>query len=184
MSEGRTRRESLAWRLWQRLPLLVVLVVLWMLLWGEISLLAVTSGIAVAVIVTTVFYLPPVELSGRFNPFRLLLFIVRFAGDVVTGSILVAASAFAPRPIRRNAIIGVKLRTTSDFVMTMTATTVSLVPGTLVIEIDRARAILYLHSVGIADEEGVERVRRSALATEARIVRAIGSASDLAKVRR
>jgi multicomponent Na+:H+ antiporter subunit E len=86
--------------------------------------------------------------------------------------------------VRHNAIIGVPLRTTSDFVMTMTATAVSLVPGTLVIEIDRARAVLYLHSIAVDDERGIERVRRAVLATEARIVRAIGSAADLAKVRR
>lgn len=180
----RSPRRSLGWRLWQRLPLLVVLVALWMLLWGDISLLSALSGIVVALIVTSVFYLPPVELSGRFNPFRLVVFLVRFAADVVAGSVLVAVRTVLPRPIRHNAILGVPLRTTSDFVMTMTATTMSLIPGTLVIEIDRDRAVLFLHVIVVHDEQGIEQVHRTVLATEARIVRIAGSASDLAKVTR
>jgi multicomponent Na+:H+ antiporter subunit E len=51
----------------RQLPLLVGLVVLWMFLWNQLTVLSFVTGVLVALLVTRVFFLPPVELSGRFN---------------------------------------------------------------------------------------------------------------------
>lgn len=176
-------RASRRARIWQQVPLLIGLVLLWMLLWGEISWLSLLSGVGIALFVTRVFYLPPVELSGRFNPFWALVLALRFAGQVVAASVSVAALAFRPGKLPPNAIIEVPLRTRSDFVMSIVAIIVSLVPGTLVLEIDRHRALLFLHVLAAGNAEGTERARRSALATEAAVVRAIGSRAELEKCR-
>ncbi len=178
MTEPRRIRQ----RVVQQLPLLVGLVILWMLLWGEFSWRSSLSGILVAVLVTRVFYLPPVELSGRVNVFWLLVFLVRFAGELVVSSVLVAAQVFRPGRMPLNAIIEVPLRTESDFVMSLTAITISLMPGTLVLEIDRERSLLFLHVLAAGDEAGLEKARRSALAIEASVIRAVGSRDDLARV--
>jgi Multisubunit Na+/H+ antiporter, MnhE subunit len=177
-------KKSMRARFVQQLPLLVGLVLLWMLLWGDISWISVLSGILVAVLVTRVFYLPPVELTGRLNLFWAFIFAVRFAWDLVKSSVTVAALAFRPGRLPLNAIIEVPLRTRSDFVITLTAITISLVPGTLVLEIDRDRALLFLHVIAAGDERGVERARRSALSIETAIIRAVGSRADLKKVLR
>lgn len=176
-------RTTRRWRFWQQVPLLIALVVLWMLLWGEVTLLSALSGVAVAIGVTRVFYLPPVELSGRIHIGWTIVFIARFARDVVVSSVVVAAHAFRPRSLPQNAIIQVQLRTRSDFVMSVIAIVVSLVPGTLVLEIDRERAILFLHILGAGDMATVERNRRAALALERLVVRAIGSRADLERIR-
>lgn len=176
-------RQHIRVRLWQQLPLLVALVVLWMLLWGTISWISVLSGILVAIVVTRVFYLPPVELSGRFNPFWFLVFLGRFLFDVVVASFTVAGQAFRPRGVRSNAVIAVDLVTVSDFITTLTALAVSLVPGSLVIEVDRDRSILYLHSLGVDDREGVEQIRHKVLGVERAIVRAVGSRADVERTR-
>ena len=76
------------------------------------------------------------------------------------------------------------LRTRSDFVLSVTAIVISLVPGTLVLEIDRERSLLFLHVLAAGDAAGVEKARRSALAIEASVIRAIGSRADLERVRR
>ena len=170
-------------RAWQHLPLIVGLVVLWMLLWGEISWLSGLSGIVIAVGVTRVFYLPAVVLSGRFHPGWAVVFVLRFAGAVVASSVLVSAQAFRPGRLPANAIIEVPLRTRSDFVMSVTAIAISLVPGTLVLEIDRERGLLFLHVLAAGDADGVEKARRDALRLEASIIRAIGSRDDVAAVR-
>lgn len=182
MSDGSTRTAR-RWRIWQQMPLLVGLVLLWMLLWGEITWLSGISGALVALLVTRMFYLPPVELSGRFNLFWALVLALRFAGDVVVSSVSVAALAFRPGKLPPNAIIEVQLRTHSDFVMSIAAIVISLVPGTLVLEIDRHRALLFLHVLAAGDEEGIEKARRSALAIEAAVVRAIGSRADVERCR-
>jgi multicomponent Na+:H+ antiporter subunit E len=183
-SEPRTEtKKSMGKRVLQQIPLLVGLILLWMLLWGEISWLSAFSGLLVAVGVTRIFYLPPVELSGRFNILWFAVFVLRFALDLVVSSVTVAAQAFRPGKLPLNAIIEVPLRTRSDFVLSVTATVISLVPGTLVLEIDRERSLLFLHLLAAGDEEGVEKGRRSALAIEASVIRALGSRDDLERVR-
>jgi multicomponent Na+:H+ antiporter subunit E len=179
MSTTRQERQSIRWVLWQQLPLLIVLVVLWMLLWGTISWISFLSGLVVAVVVTRVFYLPPVELSGRFNPFWFVVFLARFFFDVVVASFLVASQAFRPRGVRSNAVIAVDLVTRSDFIITLTAIAISLIPGSLVVEVDRERSILYLHAIGVEDKPEAEKVRQKVLSVERAIIRAVGSRADV-----
>ena len=50
----RTSAQRVRWRLWQQLPLLVALVVLWMLLWGTVSAISLISGILVALLIVVV----------------------------------------------------------------------------------------------------------------------------------
>lgn len=168
---------------WRDLPLLIALVALWMLLWGTISWLSLASGILVALVVTRVFLLPPVELSGRFNVGWLLVFLARFVVDLVVASAQVAWQAFRPSGVRHSAVVSVELFTRSDFIMTLTAIAVSLVPGSLVIEVDRDRGLLYLHALATDDAAAVARVRRQVLAVERSLVRAIGSRVDLERMR-
>jgi len=170
-------------RLWQQLPLLVVLVVLWMLLWGNLSLLNLVTGAILAVLVTRVFYLPPIDLSGRLNPWWLLVLALDFARQLFTASFQVAAQAFYRRPGATNAVIGVQLATRSDLMMTLTAIAISLIPGSLVVEADREKSILYLHVFNTPDLEAVESARSKVLHTEMQIVRALGSRDDLERVR-
>lgn len=171
------------WRIWQQLPLLVALVVLWMLLWGTVSWISVFSGIAVAIAVTRFFYLPPVELSGRFNPFWFLVFLGHFAWDLVRGSAEVAWLAFRPMAVPRSAVIAVDLVTVSDFITTLTAITISLIPGSLVLEVDRDRSILYLHVIDTENDDDLDRVRAKVLSVERALVRAIGSRDDVERTR-
>ncbi|NYF11460.1 multicomponent Na+:H+ antiporter subunit E [Leifsonia sp. AK011] len=168
----------------QQIPLLVALVVLWMLLWGTISWISVLSGVIVAIAVTRFFYLPPVELSGRFNPFWLLVFLARFLWDVVRASFQVAWLSFRPRGVQSNAVIAVDLVTVSDFITTLTAITISLIPGSLVIEVDRDRSILYLHVMSVDDDESLNKVREKVLSVERALVRAVGSKDDVERTAR
>ncbi len=181
MSNREQRREDRRHGLLQ-LPLLIVLVVLWMLLWGSVSWLNLVTGILLAVAVSYFFYLPPVEFSGRFNVFWFLVFVARFAAELVLGSFQVAFQALSRRGVQRNAVLAIRLRTNSDFIMTLTATTLSLVPGSLVIEADRLRHVLYVHVLNAFTTEDVELLRSRALGVERRLVRALGSREDVKRV--
>jgi len=180
-TEPITKRE-LRWRIWQQLPLLVVLVLLWMMLWGSLTPLTIVTGVIVAVGVTRAFYLPPVELSGRFNPLWFVVFLARFLLELVKASFQVAWRALSPTPIGRSSVVAVQLLTRSDFIMTLTAIAVSLIPGSIVIEVDRAGGVLYLHAIGAAEREKIDKVRDDVLDIEVLIVRALGSADDLRSI--
>lgn len=163
---------------WRQLPLLVALVALWIFLWDHVDVLTVTTGILLAVAVTRALYLPPVLLSGRFNPWRALLLGLRMMFDVVVASIQVATKAVWPTWQPMNAIIDVQLLTRSDLVTTLVAEAISVVPGTVVVDIDRERGLLYCHELGARDQDDIDRARARVLRTEERIVLAIGTRSQ------
>ncbi|MGH7293200.1 MAG: Na+/H+ antiporter subunit E, partial [Myxococcota bacterium] len=111
-----------------------------------------------------------------------LVFVLTFLGAVVRGSLTVAWQVLDFRRQPGAAIIAVRLRIDDDLIMTHTAVTASLIPGSLIVDADRDRRILYLHVIGVRDEADVEAQRESVLAWERRIVRAVGSRAQLALV--
>ena len=182
MTDAPITKKELRWRIWQQLPLLVVLVLLWMMLWGSLTPLTIVTGILVAIGVTRAFYLPPVELSGRFNPLWFIVFLARFLLELVKASFQVAWRALSPKPIGRSSVVAVQLLTRSDFITTLAAIVVSLIPGSIVIEVDRAGGVLYLHAIGAAEPEQIDKVRSDVLAIEVLLVRALGSTDDLRSI--
>ncbi|QEW01683.1 Na+/H+ antiporter subunit E [Microbacterium lushaniae] len=168
--------------LWRQLPFFVWLIALWMLLWGQFTVVSFLTGLVAAIAVTRVFRLPPVQLSGRLNFWYGLVFVVTFLTDVVRGSLIVAAQVLDFRRQPGAAIIAVPLRTDDDLIMTHVGVTASLIPGSLIVEADRDRRILYLHVIGVRSDADVEKQRAAVLLFERRIVRAVGSRAQLAQV--
>ena len=165
-----------------QIPLLVVLIVLWMLLWGSVSWLNLVTGLVMGLAVMRVFYLPPVLLSGRFNVLWAIVFVATFLYDVVRGSIQVAFLAIRPGRRPSSAVIAVPLHSKSELIMLLVSINISLVPGSLVVEADRYGATLYVHALAMEGDADLERARRTVLLAERRIVRVLGSKEDLAAV--
>jgi multicomponent Na+:H+ antiporter subunit E len=157
-----------------QLPFLAWLVVLWMLLWAQFTVLSFLTGLVVAIFVTRVFRLPTVELSGRINIGYAALFVVQFLFAVLSGAVSVTLQVFDFRRQPGTAIIAVPLRYADDLVMTHDAVVSSLIPGSLVVETDRDRRILYLHVIGVRNHADVEKQRAGVLRWERRVVRALG----------
>ncbi|MDG4829713.1 Na+/H+ antiporter subunit E [Solwaraspora sp. WMMD1047] len=155
------------------------LVLVWNLLWGEFSIGNLIGGAAVALFILLFFPLPSVTFGGRLRPLALLRFVLRFLTDLVIASFQVAATALRPRYLPASAIIGVPLRVRSDLNLTLTAEAVSLVPGSLIVEADRANGTLYVHVLDVRGPDDVAAAHRKVLDLEARIVRAIGSDAEL-----
>jgi len=175
-------RSKLA-RFWRQLPFFAWLVVLWMLLWGQLTVVSFVTGVVAAILVTRVFRLPPVELSGRINLWYGLVFAADFATALVRGSLTVAWQVLDLRRQPAAAIIAVPLRIDDDLIMTHTAVTASLIPGSLIVEADRGRRILYLHVIGVGSDRALEAQRASVLHWERRIVLAVGSRAQVARIR-
>ncbi|MFI7580277.1 Na+/H+ antiporter subunit E [Kocuria kalidii] len=165
------------------LPLLVWLVLVWGALWGDFGLGNLLVGLVLALLVTWFLYLPPVQLSGRFNPFQFAVFAVTFVWQVAKASVEVMVIAIVVGPRARNAVVGVRLRTTSDLLLTATGHTMTLIPGSLVVEVDRATSTLYFHALNVRDSREAEEFRRSALQVEAAWIRIMGTAEELAALR-
>jgi multicomponent Na+:H+ antiporter subunit E len=176
--------RQLAHRLRHQLPLLVWLVLVWNLLWGTWSWANLLGGVVVALAVTVLLPLPPVVGGTRVRPAGLLAFVGCFLADLVISGAEVAWQTVRPRGIDRSAIIQVQLRTDSDLLTTILAEALTLVPGSMVIDMDRERRTLAVHILHVRDEDDVEAQRRSVLAQEERVVRAFGSPDEIAALGR
>ena len=163
-----------------QLPLLLWLVLVWNLLWGTWSWANLISGVLVALGVTLLLPLPPVVGGARVRPVALLRFLVHFVVDLVSSGALVAWQTVRPTGIDRSAIITVQLRTDSDLLLTILTESLTLVPGSMVIDLDRERRTIALHILHVRDQRDVERQREGVLAEEERVVRAFGSPDEIA----
>lgn len=165
------------------LPLLIGLVLLWMMLWQTVSLLSFVSGLIVAFTVMRLFYLPPVELAGRFNVWWALRYLGFFLWQLAVASCQVAWLAVRPGPPPKTSIIAVRLHTRSDFILTMVGLTTSLIPGSLVADIDRFDSTLYLHVLNTPTQKEITKMRRDALHIERLLVMAVGSREEMRVLR-
>jgi multicomponent Na+:H+ antiporter subunit E len=84
-----------------------------------------------------------------------------------------------PGPPPRTSIIAIRLQTESDFILTMVALTASLIPGSIVVDVDRYASTLYFHVLNTPTEREIRRARTATRRIEELLVRAIGSSRDL-----
>lgn len=174
-----TRRRSFV----QQLVLVFFLVVLWVMLWDSVSLMHIITGGVIAFLVTRVFYLPPVVLSGRFNIIHALRYGLWFLYSLIHASVEVAWFAFRRRAVGAGSVIACDLRTSSDLLMTLVADTASLIPGSIIIDSDRAMGILYLHVLDCDSEEKTISAKQQVYHIEELLIRALGSHRDLAALK-
>jgi multicomponent Na+:H+ antiporter subunit E len=160
------------------------LTVLWLMLWGSVTPLAVVGGLLVSVLAMTVFPFPTMAWDVTFRPWAFVVLTVRFFADVLRASVQVAWLAVRPRRPPRSAIIEVQLETRSELVMTQIAEMISLVPGSLLVETDPDAGVLWLHVLEGGDEEAVRHAHEVALRQEERVLRAFATDADTQAHRR
>lgn len=179
---ARRKIDALVLR-WHELPLLIGLVLTWMALWHEVSWMSLISGLLVSILAMRIFYLPPVDLAGRFNAWWAFRYLTYFLWHLAVASVQVTWLAVRRGPSPRTAILEVPLRTRSDFILTMVGLTVSLIPGSLVAEVDRFGSVLYLHVLNTPTEKEIQSMRRQAARIEELLIRAVGSREELEGLR-
>ncbi|WP_417219886.1 Na+/H+ antiporter subunit E [Arthrobacter sp.] len=180
-ARARARRRRA--RFWIELPLTLWMVLVWGALWQDFSPGNLVFGFVLSLAVVATFKLPPVELSGRFNPWQALLFALRFLWQVIKASIHVMFVAIVRGPSVRNAVVGIRMRSHEDLMTTALGHVLTLIPGSFVVEVDRTTSTLYLHVLDINDEEQAEDFRREVRDIEAALIRVMGSREELAGLR-
>jgi multicomponent Na+:H+ antiporter subunit E len=149
----------------------VVLVALWLLAWGEISLGNVVSGIAVASTLLVAF--PPARPAGE----RVRL---RFAGaarlggyaviQLVTSNLVMAREILKRRPSARPGVLAHRLQRPSEEIVTLMTSVIALSPGTMTVDVDRDSTTIYVHFLLLRD---VDAARASLSRLEQLVVRTI-----------
>ena len=167
----------------QELPLLVWLVVVWCALWRDFSPGNLLFGAVIAVVVARLFYLPPVELGGRFNLLHAAPFGLTFVAKVVAASFQVMYLAVAKGPRVVSAVVAVPLRSHSDLLVTATGHVISLIPGSLVVDVDRSTSTLYIHGINVRNAEDAAKLRREVRDAEAGLIRIMGTREELSALK-
>lgn len=151
---------------------------IWVAAFGNLEPLTLLGGLIVSLLVQLAFPLPARTGVFHFRLIPLIWLVVRFLADVVRAGLHVAWLVIKPEP-RRDAIVRIDIRTDNPEYLTILAAMTSLIPGTIVLELDRARRSMYLHCLDIDFQGGVEGVRREVRAQEARILRAVAPRAAL-----
>ena len=165
----------------RRLPLLIWLTLVWMMLWGTFDLGTLFFGILVALGVSILFPVPSINTDIVVHPLPLLALAVYLAWDLASSTLRVSWQAVRYGRRVKAGIVAVTMASDSDHLIAMVANAISLAPGKFVLQIDRVNQICYVYALGLSSGEA-ESVRQDVLALERRIVRAVGSAADLAAV--
>lgn len=170
----RTRlRFRLQWRT------IIVLCVIWLMLWGEVTLFGIISGCVVGWLITVTFPLAPIHFQGRIRPWGLTKLVLLQLWDLASASFGLALAALSRQLHIEPAVIRLRLRSDSDVYQVQTAELLAIVPGTIVVESDRKRRVLYLHVFDVRGPEDVKRIRNESYDVERRVLEAFGSNKEL-----
>lgn len=165
-----------------QLPAVAGMLVVWVLLYGAASPAVLASGLAVSLLIVWVFPLPALDSGLRLRPWGFLVFLAYFAVDLVVSSARVVAAVFAVRRTVRSSVIAVPLRTESDLLLTATAITVSVIPGSVVVEVGYATRTLFVHVLDAQDRAAADAAHADVLRLEERITKAFGTRADIARL--
>ena len=125
----------------------VWLAAVWTLLWGETTPLIIGSGVLVAVAVIVFLPLPRVPIGTRIRIGPLIVLCLIIVRDLAISSAQVAWYAVRPLPLPARGIHWVKLRMSSDLVLTLAILALNLIPGTVVLSIDRVHRRVQVHLI-------------------------------------
>jgi multicomponent Na+:H+ antiporter subunit E len=111
-------------------------------------------------LITVLLPLPVVPVEGRVHPLSLLRLIALVAYELVLSSLQVAWLAIKPGPPPLNAVLRARLAVKSDLVLALGANIITLTPGSIVLEIDQARRLIYVHVIDVGSDRAVARFHR------------------------
>ncbi len=163
----RTVRRRLRWG-----PILF-LTTIWVVLWSDLSVANVVAGAMIGCLILLVFPLPRVSFGLQLHLGSFLWLLARFQYDLVVASFEVAYKSVAPwyRPVGR--FITVQLRGPKDLTRVMTANFSTLVPGSVVVDVDRTTGEMMLHLFDAPDDDAAAAGIARVYAQEDRILRAL-----------
>jgi multicomponent Na+:H+ antiporter subunit E len=154
--------RRVALRIW----VLCWLVLVWLLLWGSVSAANIVSGLVVALLLP----LPVVPIEGRVHPLSLARLVATVGYYLALSSVQVAWLAVRPGPPPLSAVLRAHLAVKSDLVLALAVNIFNIIPGSIVLEIDQARRMLYMHVLDVGSDRAVSRFYRQVAQIERLLV--------------
>lgn len=154
------------------------LMLVWILLWGTLSAANIISGLAIALVITLLLPLPVVPIEGRVHPLSLLRLVTTVGYYLMLSSVQVAWLAIKPGPPPLSAVLRAHVAVKSDLVLALAVNIFNIIPGSIVLEIDQARRMLYMHVLDVGSDRAVNQFYRQVAQVERLLVSAFERESD------
>ena len=154
------------------------LMLVWILLWGTVSAANILSGLAIALLITLLLPLPAVPVEGRLHPLSLLRLIVTVFYYLALSSVQVAWLAVKPGPPPLSAVLRAHVAVKSDLVLALAVNIFNLIPGSIVLEIDQTRRMLYMHVLDVGSDRAVNRFYRQVAVVQRLLVSTFERGAD------
>lgn len=148
------------------------LATIWVLLWGRVTIANIVMGVVVASLLLLLLPLPPVPVQGRVHPVAVLKLSGLFAWYLLVSSIQLMWLAIKPGPTPQTGVLRVPVNLKSDLVLVLASSITTLIPGSIVLEIDQVRRILYCHVIDVGSARSVERFYQQVAQVERLLVAA------------
>lgn len=154
------------------------LVLVWILLWGTVSAANILSGLAIALLITLLLPLPAVPVEGKLHPLSLLRLLVTVFYYLALSSVQVAWLAVKPGPPPLSAVLRAHVAVKSDLVLALAVNIFNLIPGSIVLEIDQTRRMLYMHVLDVGSDRAANQFYRQVAVVERLLVSAFEREAD------
>jgi multicomponent Na+:H+ antiporter subunit E len=132
----------------------LALMVIWVALWGEVSVANVASGVLFVAAVTALFPTSTAATRHRVHPLAVIGLGWHLLAALITSSWAVVTAVLFPRPGSRDtAVVAVPLTTRSPLVATIVANSITLTPGTMSVACSTSTFVLEIHVLGRHDRD-------------------------------
>jgi multicomponent Na+:H+ antiporter subunit E len=128
-----------------------LLVALWLLAWGQITVPNVLSGVAVAAMLLLAF---PLAVGGgrtRVNPVGVLRLVGYIVVQLVTSNVVMTREILRRTPRIRPGVLAHRLRSPSEELVTLMTSVIALSPGTMTADVDADSTTIYVHFLLLHD---------------------------------
>jgi multicomponent Na+:H+ antiporter subunit E len=141
----------------------VLLVTIWLLAWGDISVANVVTGVVLAAVLLVAF--PPRRVGDgasrrpatRIRPLGVARLLVYILVQLVTSNVLVSREILSRRSRIRTGVIAHQVADPSDDVLTVMSNVIALSPGTMTVDVARDPAVIHVHFLLLSDVESAHR---------------------------
>jgi multicomponent Na+:H+ antiporter subunit E len=154
------------------------LLLVWILLWGDISAANIISGLSIGLAITLLLPLPMVPVEGRVHPLSLARLVAQVTWYLLWSSAQVAWLAVRPGPRPLAAVLRARLNIKSDLVLALAVNIFNLIPGSIVLEIDQVRRMIYVHVIDVSSDRAVSQFYHQVARVERLLVAAFERDSE------
>ncbi|MFF0493894.1 Na+/H+ antiporter subunit E [Nocardia sp. NPDC004068] len=154
-----------------RVGVLLWLTVVYTALWGDLSVGNVLAGLVIGALIMVALPLPRVPIHGRLHPLSLLELIAVTSYYAIESSLQIAWFAVRPAGAPVSGVLRVRLAIRSDLVLVLCANVLNLIPGTMVLELDRQTHTAWVHVLDVGSEAAVDKFYRTTRRLEGLLIR-------------